>query len=101
MASNRRASDRPKGRMVLAIAVLLGSVFLSATCHGESSQGEQSNSIKQLRKSAEDGDVRAQAKLGLLYFDGKEVNRNPSEAAKWLLKAAQQGNSGAQCLLAA
>lgn len=45
-----------------------------------------------LLKAAEDGDARAQFRLGLEYEDDK----NCGEALKWYRKAAEQGNAAAQ-----
>ena len=49
-----------------------------------------------LRKSAEQGNARAQNNLGVMYAEGKGVSRNDSEAVKWFRKSAEQGNSAGQ-----
>ncbi|KAI8889965.1 HCP-like protein, partial [Backusella circina FSU 941] len=41
----------------------------------------------------------AQYKLGLLYFNGHGVRKDPLEASKWFTWSADQGNSDAQYLL--
>lgn len=48
------------------------------------------------RKAAELGLADAQAKLGLMYFQGIGVDRDAREALRWFRKAAEQGNAGAQ-----
>ena len=45
---------------------------------------------------AESGDVEAQVKLGIRYFDGQDVVQNYKEAVVWLSKAAELGNVDAQ-----
>ena len=52
------------------------------------------------KKAAELGDFAAQRNLGYLYLKGKGVEKDKAEARKWLEKAAAQGDSYAQELLA-
>ena len=52
--------------------------------------------IKKLCRSAEQGDARAQVRLGRLYERGRSVERDYAEAIKWYRKAAEQGESYAQ-----
>ena len=49
-----------------------------------------------LKKSAEQGDARAQFKLGVDYFTGVGAIQDYKEAAKWWTKAAEQGDADAQ-----
>ena len=49
-----------------------------------------------IRSAAEQGDVKAQYNLGLIYNNGEGVPQDYTEARKWLLKAAQQGHAKAQ-----
>jgi len=37
--------------------------------------------------------------LGIMYQEGKGVPQNDVKAAKWYLKAAQQGNADAQNIM--
>jgi len=48
-----------------------------------------------LTKLAEQGDAAAQLNLGLMYKDGRGVQRDDTEAVKWFSKAAEQGKSDA------
>src|SRR5471030_432395 len=48
------------------------------------------------RDQALQGDTSAQVKLGLLYLSGRGVEKNDSEAAGWILKAAQHGYARAE-----
>ena len=80
---------------------------------GQQSQGQQSqNATSQMQKQkhkvedkptytaelqqkAEVGDVTAQLNLALCYDTGSGIEKNPVEAHKWFLKAAEQGNGRA------
>ena len=53
------------------------------------------------QKAAVSGDVQAQYALGLLYYDGKGVNRDLLVAVKWFTAAANNGNTSAQYNLGA
>jgi TPR repeat protein len=50
----------------------------------------------ELQQKAESGDAAAQLDLALCYDCGYGVEKNPVEAHKWFLKAAEQGNGRAQ-----
>jgi uncharacterized membrane protein YhaH (DUF805 family) len=52
--------------------------------------------VEKLKKSAHNGDVKAQSKLGLMYAAGDGVMQNFQEAFKWFQKAANQGDVNAQ-----
>jgi len=45
-----------------------------------------------LRQGAERGDAESQHLLGLLYLDGKGVERRAAEAYRWLLLASERGH---------
>ena len=48
------------------------------------------------KKSAEQGYVKAQWRLGEKYYDGKIIQKDYAEAVKWFTKAAEQGHKDAQ-----
>lgn len=48
------------------------------------------------RIAAEQGDARAQLKLGFMFTNGQGVAQDPAEAARWYRLAAEQGNADAQ-----
>ena len=58
--------------------------------------GEFSQAVACFRKAAEKGDAEAQLNLGLCYENGRGVEKNNFEAAKWYRKSAEQGNVYAQ-----
>lgn len=55
--------------------------------------------INALKKSAEQGDAKAQYNLGVCYYNGNGVEKDYQEAVKWYRKAAEQGIAEAQCNL--
>ena len=46
--------------------------------------------IKLLKASAEEGDLKSQVKLARMYYGGSGVPMDEEEAKKWFLKAADQ-----------
>ena len=54
-------------------------------------------SLADLQKSAAAGDAKAQARLGIMYYEGSGgVKQDNKTASSWLLKAAAQNNTQAQ-----
>ena len=54
--------------------------------------------IEAIRKSAEEGDVEAQYRIGEIYSD--PLFENIPEAIKWITKAAENGHEEAKKVLA-
>ena len=52
-----------------------------------------------VKKVAEQGDVYAQFKLGVMFANGYDVPEDDAEAVRWYLKAAEQGHAFAQASL--
>ena len=57
---------------------------------------EKKPSVTEIQQRAEQGEIEAQAKLGLIYRRGREVSQDFGLAHKWLRKAAGQGHAEAQ-----
>ena len=55
--------------------------------------GDFAKAMKQLTPLAEDGDALAQTYVGLMYERGEGVDQDLSAALKWLLRAAQSGQT--------
>jgi len=55
----------------------------------------QSNTLDDLRNSAQAGDAEAQNAMGLAYKNGREVPADYAQAATWFQKAANQNNPAA------
>jgi TPR repeat protein len=62
-------------------------------------RGDYETAIREYRPLAEKGEASAQVQLGWLYETGEGVTENDAEAAKWYLKAAEQGHPVAQSAL--
>ena len=52
--------------------------------------------MKWYRMAADQGDAKAQYNLGVMYYEGKGVPQNTSEALRWLHKAQVQGDERAK-----
>ena len=74
------------------LLVLLLTVCFSLCCSAQS--------ISELKKKAEQGEVVAQFNLAVRYDDGKGVTKDPKQAVYWYRKAAEQGLATAQYNLA-
>ena len=55
--------------------------------------------IKQKHEAIEQGDINAQAELGVIYNKGMIVPQDYAEAVKWFRRAAEQESAQAQCWL--
>ncbi len=58
--------------------------------------GMAGDAITWWRKAAEQGSVRAQARLGYFYANGIGVAQDEAEAVRWYRKAAEQGYAEAK-----
>lgn len=55
--------------------------------------------MKELIKQAEQGDARAQFRLGMAYYNGNRIEKSEENAFEWWMKAAEQGfEYAAYCL---
>lgn len=68
-------------------------------CHDYSKSYAFVSAFEYCYEAAREGDALSQLYLGYMYWRGKGVSRNRSEARKWLEKAAIQGHKGAQEIL--
>ncbi|MBP5455620.1 MAG: leucine-rich repeat protein [Paludibacteraceae bacterium] len=58
--------------------------------------GEQDDELAQMRKTAEEGDIETQYKLGGRYYKGDGLPESHELAIEWWTKAAKQGHVKAQ-----
>ncbi len=65
------------------------------------SQAEEPSALAVIEQSAQQGDAKAQAKLGAMYLLGSGVEKDEQQAAEWMLKAANQGYVEAEVIVAA
>ena len=61
-------------------------------------QAVAADSLNDIKKAAEQGEMVAQYFLGMMYEDGRGVKKDLSEAVKWYRKAAEQGYAPGQYL---
>jgi len=59
-------------------------------------RGDYAKALAEWVPLANQGHAEAQRNLGVMYFEGQGVERDPVAAALWYEKAAAQGHSGAQ-----
>jgi len=76
------------GRLSVAAWVVV-ALAVPAVWPGTSAADEE---LAALRTKAESGDADAMARLGHLYLEGNEVEKDYAEALKWCTKAAEGGN---------
>ena len=78
--------------------VLVLSGFLSLGVYQEckAKDSNKGADLSVLLSQAEDGSTKAQYRLGMLYFQGKGVDRDMVEARKWLRMAADKGHTLSQ-----
>lgn len=63
------------------------------------SRGDYATALRLMQPLANEGNARAQDKLGLMYYNGYGVQKDYAEAARWLRKAADQGIATSQNVL--
>ena len=81
---------------LIKLLLLSGLLFLATQIHAEEAMIQEG--IQQL---AEQGDAKAQARLGAMYLLGRDVAKDEQQAAQWFLKAANQGHLEAEVIVAA
>jgi uncharacterized protein len=65
-----------------------------------SAQTEEASGQVVIEQSAQQGDAKAQARLGAMYLLGSGVEKDEQKAAEWMLKAANQGHVEAEVIVA-
>lgn len=88
---------RKNWAQVFIVCVVIG-VAVKGTFYSEP-QPLKDERLEPLYQAATQGNIRAQCELGRCYHYGDGVAKSPSEAKKWLRKAAEQGLKEAQNLL--
>ena len=82
-------------------AMLIGAAIAGRLEDGLTAyqRGDYSTAIRLLQPFAEEGNLRAQIRLGAMYYDGIGVPRDRVEAFKWYQLAAAKGSVEAQYTL--
>ena len=80
--------------MALACFLLFSLPALSGYEEGSEAykQGDYRIAYSEWQPLAEQGNAKAQNKMGVLYATGRGVRRNPKEALSWFMKAAERGS---------
>ena len=86
-----------RGRTMKEFSQLSVVVLLVAAYEG--SHAERREDIKSINSAAENGNTRAQLKLGFRYRFGIGVSMDHEQSAQWYFKAAKHGHSGAQTIV--
>lgn len=81
---------------ILCLVALSGGLILWSAHKKQLIEQKLVADAKAYRASAEQGDAESQFKLGSMYFYGKGVPQDYSEALVWYRKAANQGNANAE-----
>ncbi len=91
--------QKNKWLLVLLCGALLTLFVLPHFVAGKESSTEillQGLNFQEIKAGAENGDAHLEFLLGVIYHDGRGVERDEWEAVKWLGKAAEQGHTQAQ-----
>jgi len=84
----------------LAVIFLFVLLTIIPACAASPKQANSvpsdTNSLKTLIGRAKQGDPNSQFELGVMYCDGNGVAQDYNEAAKWFIKASEQGYAPAQ-----
>ncbi len=88
-------------RIFVRLLVVLGLFPLAAVADIEAglaayARGDYGAALRAIRPLAEQGDARAQARLGTMYMNGEGVPKNAEEGVRWYREAAAQGFMDAQ-----
>jgi uncharacterized protein len=78
------------------LAAFLAFAAITNPAAAEGQRSFSSASYAHLMRSAEEGNVAAQAQLGWMFLGGRGVPQNFFKAAKWYYLAAVQGHREAQ-----
>lgn len=92
---------------IKSIALLSLTGFIFSTSHAAIVVKDASGSVEQLQsallslqaKATLLGFAKNEYDLGMAYYEGKLVNRDPQKAAEWLLKAAHKNHAPAMFTL--
>lgn len=88
------------------VAVLLVVACATGTAAGPMDEaksaydsGDYTQAARLIRPLAEEGNAKAQFRMGVMYGMGQGVPQDDQEAVKWVRKAAEQGDALAQAAL--
>ena len=94
--SRRAGVANPARPNLTPLVVVLALSCLSFVGEGQEKAGDAKRDLNEVRAKAEKGDAQAQFDLGWMYDEGKSVEQDSTEAAKWYREAASRGQKRAQ-----
>ena len=94
-----KIADEPEAKPVPASEAPLDAEDLFSRGGQLYDNKQHHDAVAYFRKAAEQGDARAQCKLGWCYEQGQGVTQDCQQAVTWYRKAAEQGYAMAQCNL--
>lgn len=74
-------------------------VFCFLLVFAAQARSEKDDPLAELRKLADEGDAKAQVRLGICYQHGKGTDKDHGEAARWLAKAVEKDDPDGLLLL--
>ena len=89
-------SRRKIAASVTCIALTSAAVIFWQVYKEKATERRLSDEARLIRIRADQGDAKAQNRLGNLYFDGRGVPKDLAEAVRWYRKGADQGYTKAQ-----
>jgi Sel1 repeat len=87
-------------RSISAVFLFMSVCFLFDAWPAVSGGVVTTDTFAKIKATAEQGDAKAQTRLGLRYHVGSGVAKDDFEAVHWWRKAADQNNSFAEVALA-
>jgi hypothetical protein len=81
---------------VACVAVICGTAVTLRIFEVKANGRKLAEDARVTRISAEQGDAKAESKLGTMYYRGEGVPQDYAEALRWYNKAADQGDAKAQ-----
>lgn len=82
--------------IVVILCVIVGYIYCWNETNGDVQTENNSETLTQITKAAERGDVKAQFELGSFYEHGNGITQDYTQALKWYRKSAEQGYKYAQ-----
>ena len=93
---NVRQEKAEKGRGVFSNRAIVMACMLLVLLGFQTAPATENPTMEQIRQAAEEGNVKAQYNLGLMYSKGQNVAQDLELANRWYRKAAEQGYPKAQ-----
>lgn len=90
-------------RILLTVVFMLSAASIAFAdindAYSALEKGNFARAFSMFKQYAEQGDAEAQYVLGTLYHEGKGVDQDSQQSARWIRKAAEQGRADAQFAL--